>query len=207
MNTLYYVHDPMCSWCWGFRPVWAELRAALPPDIAVRNVLGGLAPDTSEPMPDWQKETLQNTWRRIQEHIPGTRFNFEFWTRCKPRRTTYPACRAVIAARNQRPEAEDEMILAIQHAYYLEARNPADDETLIELAVELGLEGFRFAQDLNAADTRGALARDFALRDRLGASSFPSLVFENGDRRVPIDLDYTRSDKMLTRIQAARAAA
>jgi len=32
------------------------------------------------------------------------------------------------------------MILAIQVAYYLHARNPSDDQTLVELAAALGLE-------------------------------------------------------------------
>jgi hypothetical protein len=35
--------------------------------------------------------------RRIERSVPGTKFNFEFWSRCRPRRATYPACRAVIA--------------------------------------------------------------------------------------------------------------
>jgi putative protein-disulfide isomerase len=55
-----------------------------------------------------------------------------------PRRSTYAACRAVIAARRQNPGYEEKMILAIQQAYYLEARNPADSHTLIELASEIG---------------------------------------------------------------------
>ena len=28
--VLVYVHDPMCSWCYGFRPTWVGLRAILP---------------------------------------------------------------------------------------------------------------------------------------------------------------------------------
>ena len=24
-RTLIYVHDPMCSWCWGFRPTFERL--------------------------------------------------------------------------------------------------------------------------------------------------------------------------------------
>ena len=28
-TILYYVHDPMCSWCWAFRPVLLELRDKL----------------------------------------------------------------------------------------------------------------------------------------------------------------------------------
>ncbi|MBE8572891.1 DsbA family protein, partial [Vibrio sp. OPT46] len=27
---LYYVHDPMCSWCWGYKPTLDKLKQQLP---------------------------------------------------------------------------------------------------------------------------------------------------------------------------------
>ena len=24
--TLYYVYDPMCSWCWGYKPTWDKVK-------------------------------------------------------------------------------------------------------------------------------------------------------------------------------------
>ena len=44
--NLYYAHDPMCSWCWAFRPTWKRIVKALPENLAVRRILGGLAPDS-----------------------------------------------------------------------------------------------------------------------------------------------------------------
>ena len=89
-KTLIYVHDPMCSWCYGFAPALAALRAGLPPDLGYRRLLGGLAPDCAEAMPEAMRLQLQETWRRIEGRIPGIRFNYDFWTRCTPRRSTYP---------------------------------------------------------------------------------------------------------------------
>lgn len=98
---LYYVHDPMCSWCWAFRPVWTEIAQALPRHVIAERLLGGLAPDSELPMPESMRAYIETTWRKIQEVAPETPFNYEFWSRCKPRRPTYPACRAVIAAMRQ----------------------------------------------------------------------------------------------------------
>ena len=42
-------------------------------------VVGGLAPDSAEPMPEAMQLALQNTWRTIQSRIPGTEFNYDFW--------------------------------------------------------------------------------------------------------------------------------
>jgi len=42
---LYYFHDPMCSWCWAFRPLWNEIVTGLPENVFAQRILGGLAPD------------------------------------------------------------------------------------------------------------------------------------------------------------------
>ena len=57
--TGYLIVDPMCSWCWGFRPVWDELQATLPDEVAVVELMGGLAPDTEQPM-DAQPATMSS---------------------------------------------------------------------------------------------------------------------------------------------------
>jgi len=191
MNSrLYYVHDPMCSWCWAFRPVMAQITEALPTGLSLVRLLGGLAPDSDEPMPGQLQDYLQATWRTIEQRVPGTRFNFDFWTHCRPRRSTYPACRAVIAARQQAVEAESAMILAIQQAYYLRAMNPSDDDTLITLAGEIGLDGGRFARDLNVPATRQQLEQEILLGRSIGAEGFPSLILEHQGRHQRLDYDY-----------------
>ena len=129
---LYYVHDPMCSWCWGFSSTLEALIAALPEGITFQRLLGGLAEDTDEPMDEETRAMVQSSWQRIEANIPGIKFNFDFWEKCQPRRSTYPACRAVLAARRQ--GRDEDMNKAIQAAYYQQARNPSDDSTLLELA-------------------------------------------------------------------------
>ena len=75
---LLYFHDPMCSWCWAFRPAFTALRAELPTELTLRRVVGGLAPDNDQPMPPEMREKIKGTWRTIQATVPGTRFNFAF---------------------------------------------------------------------------------------------------------------------------------
>ncbi|MDX8404943.1 MAG: hypothetical protein R8K50_02180 [Mariprofundus sp.] len=58
-NRLYYIHDPMCSWCWAFQPVWHQLRAQLPQSIHVHYLLGGLAPDSDVVMPAAMQQSIQ----------------------------------------------------------------------------------------------------------------------------------------------------
>ncbi|MEZ5479759.1 MAG: DsbA family protein [Thiolinea sp.] len=204
-TTLYYVHDPMCSWCYAFRPVWKTVRDQLPEHMEIRYLLGGLAPDTGQPMPESLQTGLQQTWQRITQVVPGTTFNFEFWTRNQPRRATYPACRAVLAARFQHADKEQAMIQAIQDAYYREARNPSDDETLVELAGHLGLDQQRFARDLQAEHTQSALEAEIKQARSLGGDSFPSLIVLEAQHSPEdsqlLQLSYTDPQVILRQLQ------
>ena len=199
-SVLYHVHDPMCSWCWGYRQTWNSLCDALPEEVQVVNVLGGLAADSDQPMPQEQRETIAGYWRAVTAKT-GAEFNFDFWAKCTPRRSTYPACRAVLAAASQ--SAEQAMIDAIQHAYYLRAMNPSDDSTLIELAGELELDQDRFAADLRSPETQQALEREFSLRRKLGVRAFPSLVLKQGEKLVPVIIDYRCHETALAEIAGA----
>jgi len=200
MRTLLYFHDPMCSWCWAFRPVWQAIREGLPSDVRVRQLLGGLAPDTEIPMPLELRYKIREIWMTIQRAVPGTEFNFDFWKRCTPRRSTYPACRAVIAARRQGREFEDPMMVAIQRAYYLEARNPSDDATLVALAGEIGLDVGWFSADLSDSGIQEELQAEIGFGRGLGVCGFPTLMMQDGEGYRSIELDYRNPSTVLTEV-------
>ena len=207
-TKLFYFHDPMCSWCWGFAPVWSELQQLVERDfgdhLTIQYVLGGLAPDSDEPMPRELQDTLQHYWHRIHKLL-GTTFNFDFWTLCSPRRSTYPACRAVIAATIQGKEKS--MIDALQRAYYLRALNPSDISTHILLAEELELDLKTFKEDLASAETEEELHKQIALYKKLSANGFPSLTLQDNQSFTAIPIDYKDADVMFNTIKQALSPA
>ena len=209
--TLYYAHDPMCSWCWGFRPVWQALQAALadkaPGKVRIHYLLGGLAADTDQPMPEEMQINIRDTWRSIQKEIPGTRFNLDFWTQCQPRRSTWPACRAIIACRMQAPEREADMLLGIQQAYYLQARNPSDLDVLCDIAAQTGLDVAVFRNNILSDACQRSLLDEMEFCRSINISSFPSLVLKQGRSYTLVNINYTSSDYMLTQVLSALSRA
>ncbi len=199
-DKLYYAYDPMCSWCYAFRPTFNTLIEKLPKQLEVISLLGGLAVDSDKPMPEETQAFVKANWQRIEEQVPGTKFNYDFWKHCQPRRSTYPACRAVIAAREQGEEYDLEMIYAIQQAYYLQARNPSDITTLCELAVEIGLDKDKFANDIQSLEVDEMLRQEIKQSRRLGLNSFPGFLLETANQSVRIDPDYLTIDVMLEKI-------
>ncbi len=190
----------MCSWCWAFRPVWQALKQDLPISIETHNSLGGLAADTTDSMPLELQQKLQSIWRYIQQKVPLTDFNFDFWRLNQARRSTYPACRAVIAARKQGLEYEEKMILAIQQAYYLQAQNPSNDSILISLANNIGLKPSEFEKQLNQPATQLQLNEEITFNQSIQANSFPSLVLECNGAFHAIPTNYLDKEPMLKSI-------
>ena len=171
----------MCSWCWGFTPALEMIAERFADAVELGYIMGGLARDSDEAMPAEMQRYVRGAWQEVAART-GAQFNWEFWEKCQPRRSTYPSCRAVLAAAAQNTEAGPLMFHRIQRAYYTEARNPSDASTLVELAGELGLNVERFTNDLDSTQIEEALHDDFAQRRRLQANSFPSLVLSLGER-------------------------
>ena len=215
-TTLYYIHDPMCSWCWGFRKVRDEVFNALKDQVSIEYLVGGLAPDSDAIMPLEMQQSIRANWQRIQQEIPGTEFNDDFWTKCQPRRSTYPACRAIIAAgmqqsglekeqpnkeRLEKEQLEKAMLLAIQQAYYLHAKNPSDVSTLTKLAEKIELDTAQFSADIQSTACQQSLLQQLEQSRKMGVYSFPSLVLKKlGKEATLLQIDYNNSQKIVDQI-------
>lgn len=200
--TLYYIYDPMCSWCWGFKPVWERVKDALSDRLEIVYVLGGLAPETEAPMPEVMREQLQQTWQRISE-MCGVRFNFDFWRQNIPRRSTYPACKAVLVAREY--DKEPAMYARIQQFYFLEAGNPSLYENLYDLAEALGIPRQAFVERIHSAELDKLFRDELRFAVELGAQGYPSVVLKRGDRLHFIEHSYTDVKDNLRKIEALLA--
>ena len=199
-NTLYYIHDPMCSWCWAFRPTWLKVLKLLPSHINVSYLLGGLAPDSNLPMSLETQKYVKDNWIRIQKVVPGTEFNFDFWTLNEPRRSTYPSCRAVISAKKQYPNFEALMIEGIQKAYYLNAQNPSNEDTLIQIAKDIGVNEKLFNKDLKSIEINKLLLDQIQITKTMPISGFPSLVLVKEGNLERIKIDYLKSNYIINQI-------
>ncbi|MDV6348230.1 DsbA family protein [Nitrosomonas sp. Is35] len=204
---IFYIHDPMCSWCYAFNRSWAALQQALPRDMEIVYLVGGLAPDTTEPMPLATQKMVQQAWQRIEQTVPGVHFNWDFWSRNTPIRSTYPACRAVLAAKKQRAEAEPEMIRAIQTAYYQQAKNPSLPETLQACADEVGLDAETFSEDLKSPAIESELQQQMQRARSMEVYSYPSLRLVINNAVFPIAIDYLDYRAMLDEIGTIESVA
>ncbi|XHO03890.1 hypothetical protein ACEQUB_00754 [Ralstonia syzygii] len=145
---LIYVADPMCSWCYGFGPQLADLRARLADTLGapvpVTLITGGLRPSQREPLAADKRDEILHHWHAVAERSgmpfdqsPGVAMRSEGFVY-----DTEPACRAVVMAREHWGEADERVLAcfhAIQHAFYAEGRDTTRAEVLREITIASGL--------------------------------------------------------------------
>lgn len=199
-QVLVYVYDPMCSWCYGFGPTWNALKAKLPKGLPVVSLLGGLAPDSDQAMPDEMVEYLKRTWQRIAEAC-GVSFNFSYWEQSPPPpRTTFIACRAVIAAEQVAGQGEA-FAERLQMAYYQEAKNVWDAKVLADLAETMGFRRAAFEESLASDAVRALHDEQRELAGRLQVEGYPTLMLIKEGQAYPIAIRHGDADAMAQDIQ------
>jgi len=200
MANLYYIHDPMCSWCYAFDSTLKKIESNLPKSINLVKIVGGLAPDSMQPMPESLAMIIQANWKKIEQTVDHIQFNFNFWKTNQAIRSTYPSCRAVLAAKNQSDNFEDKMIAQIQWAYYQNAENPALDTVLIHCAKQIGLDKHVFISDYKSEEINNQLRVQLQFCKDLGISSYPSLCLEIGEQICLLKIDYNNANYIIQQI-------
>ena len=93
------------------------------------------------------------------------------------------------------------MIEAIQRAYYLDARNPSDTATLIELAAGIGLDPQIFADEIASDAVEQELQRQVTFARQAPINGFPSLILQTASGVFPIAIHYGDPAPMRAQIE------
>jgi putative protein-disulfide isomerase len=215
-NSLVYVGDPMCSWCYGFGVPLQQLLEQLP-GVPLAVVLGGLRAYNQEVMPDTLKNTLHHHWEEVTKRS-GKPFGTGQFDREGYIYDTEPACRAVVTIRSHAAEHTLAMYHAVQDTFYAEGRDITQTAVLADIWQEVreklvdskatghAIDNVDFSRDafIEAfeSDTIKTQTRnDFAMVQQWGIRGFLALIaVVNGEAQLVAN-GYMEADEMLQRVQ------
>jgi putative protein-disulfide isomerase len=185
-NTLHYIFDPMCGWCYAAAPLVDAARSV--PGLRVEFHGGGMMTGANRrPITAQWRDYVMPHDRRIAE-LTGQPFGESYFEGLL-RDTgavmdSEPPTTAVLAAEALRTGGGLDMIHRLQRAHYVEGRRVADMGELAALAAELGFDAEAFASAfarLSGEATSRHIAESRQLLQRAGGQGFPTFVLAQAD--------------------------
>jgi putative protein-disulfide isomerase len=201
--AIIYIGDPMCSWCYGFAPEITKVKEAFP-DHEFKLVVGGLRPGGTETNADLA-DFLEHHWREIEERTQQP-FNYDVLKDDDLVYDTEPACRAVVVAREMKPEIELEFFKAVQSAFYVDGSDIRATDTYVALAKDFGLDENAYREAFESEDMRYATRADFQLSNEMGVRGFPSVVIRHDNQLFLVANGFRESEDLIKTIEKVQGS-
>ena len=144
-KSLLYVNDPMCSWCWGFSPVFGEIVRRYQNQVTIQILVGGLRPGNTERFDEQRRAYILSHWHAVHERT-GQPFNFTFQMDPAFTYNTEPPSRAVVVVRQLAPDKEYAFLQSVQEAFYVNNEDVTHEEILADLAGARGIDRAMFLE-------------------------------------------------------------
>ncbi|MDH5445670.1 MAG: DsbA family protein [Gammaproteobacteria bacterium] len=202
---LWYFADPMCSWCWGFSPVFEKLHAQYSDRINIALMLGGLRPGTTESITSNLRDEILHHWHEVHS-MSSQPFSFD---NAMPEGFIYdtePASRAVITMAELDASNIFPYFRSIQSAFYVDQLDVTKEENLAELARQYEIEPDTFLAFYNSDKARQRTQQHFQGTQQAGVRGFPSLVLQKESTYEFIARGYRTYDEIVPLIEGMLGA-
>ena len=144
-------------------------------NLKIALMLGGLRPETTEPITTELREEILHHWHMVHEKT-GQNFNFDNPMPDGFIYNTEPASRAVIAISEINPECTLPYFKSIQEAFYCERKNVAEVTVLKDLACGFSIDPDEFMDHFVSENVKNKTLSHFQHTRQAEVRGFPTLV-------------------------------
>lgn len=167
---LEHFSDPWCWWSWGFEPVLRRLREVYGDQLEIRTRMGGIFDDRSSWLSKYgQDDDTLPAWVADCMALPAMPILNDYMGAAGVR-STYPACRAFIAAELQSRQKADALLRRLLEACCVRGMNVSKDSVIEQAAREVGLDAGRLLGEMQSEAVETAFEADRAAMESAGAS-------------------------------------
>jgi len=198
--VIWYFADPMCSWCWGFSPVFTQLQKTFSKSVTFSLNLGGLRPGTKEPISNIDRDEILHHWRSVHK-MTGQPFKFENAMLEGFIYDTEPPSRAVTLMASLNPKQAFTCFDKIQTEFYQFGKNVTQISILKNIMLDCGVSGDEFNDLFEADNIKQATQEHFRSTYQAGIRGFPAMVWQVGDNYDLLCSGYLPFDKLSEKIK------
>ena len=197
-KTLWYIADPMCSWCWGFAPIIKEIRLNYSKNLKIELMMGGLRSGKLA-MASGQRAKILNHWKAVNERT-GQPFSFEG---AMPEGFIYdtePSCRGIVAMSLINPSLVFTLLESMQFGFYVEQKDVTNPKILAQLAGKIGVDMDLYLQAFESDEVKNKVSNHFDKVRQWGVNSFPTIAVQNAAGYSVLNRGYCLPDELFQKI-------
>lgn len=180
---LYYVTDPLCSFCWAFEPTLRKFRYQYAKYIANdTTVLGGM-------IEKWEKfggdsangiskaTDVAQHWREIGDYTRMV-IDGRIWLD-EPIDSSYPSSQAFLIVQRDYPELAKVFLRKLRETVMMWNQDISKRDVLESILEEMSLDAEGILDEAESFEGRMLMNSDLSLAQALTATGFPTVVMVN----------------------------
>jgi putative protein-disulfide isomerase len=183
-NTILYVMDPLCGWCYGFSHVMQQLQDTYKDTVDFKVIPGGMVMGTRvQPVSAMSGYVLQ-AYTRVEEYS-GAKFGEPYLDMLREGSeisNSEPPCRAIVTFHTFSPADTLNFAHKLQLKQFVDGKSFNDEHTYRELATEFGIDADAFITKMESEEMRYATTQEFQWVQAAGINGFPCTVVQKGEQ-------------------------
>lgn len=179
-NTLIYIFDPLCGWCYGFGRTITELYNKRQADLNFEVVAGGMILGSRIAPFRTMLNYILGAYKRV-EQMTGVTFGEAYLNELLPsdvQMNSEPPCRALVTFRSFQPGQVAPFAHALQQKQFVHGKDFNNPATYRELAADFGIEPEAFMERFESEEMKYQTKQDFQWTQAAGIQGFPTVVLK-----------------------------
>ncbi|UGB31815.1 ClpXP adapter SpxH family protein [Metabacillus sp. B2-18] len=171
---IYMFVDPLCPECWALEPIIKKLQIEYGRLFTLKYIISGRLA-TLNVSKRKKPEKLAQAWEKTGSRT-GMSCDGNVWLK-NPLSSPYTASLAIKSAELQGRKAALKFMRKLQEVLFIESQNVSDEEILVEIAKDVGLDVNEFRKDLHSESSAKALQCDLKITSEMDVQEIPTLAF------------------------------
>ncbi|MGM7719586.1 ClpXP adapter SpxH family protein [Metabacillus sp. Hm71] len=171
---IYMFVDPLSPECWALEPIIKKLQIEYGRLFTLKHIISGRLA-TLNITKRKRPESLAQAWEKTASRT-GMSCDGNIWMK-NPLSQPYTASLAIKSAELQGRKAGIRYLRKLQEQLFIESKNISEENMLIKIAQDVGLDVTEFQRDLHSESAAKALQCDLKITSEMDVHEIPTLAF------------------------------
>jgi putative protein-disulfide isomerase len=197
-DTIYYVYDPLCSWCYGFSPVIKKIKNAYKDQFDFKVISGGMQSGERKQPVSAIRDYLKAAYKNVTEKT-GVEFGEKFMTVLEEGSRmldSIPPSIALSIVKDLKPEEALNFAASIQEAIYYDGFNWNSVKAYLPYLKQYDIDPEDFKRKFEDPIYKEKTLEDFKLAANFGVTGFPSVILKKEDKYYLIAQGFVPFEKL-----------